>query len=285
MGFFDDLLDFVSGTSTEETDSSVERDTLTAGARESQTSDITRSTGARSTIGESTAATSGTITDRTSLFSSADREFLDAVLGSAFSFAGEGTLGPAGTDLIPFLFEQAQGAPALAEEAGLAAENLARLEFERTAIPQLVQAAERIGSTENTTADLLAARASEDLATRLAGIRAGTSLQGLQLALQGGAVTADAAQRLAEAQAGSFSPVLEALGLARGADAVSTREATTLATQDTVEDVVTNTETERLIAELSRLLGSEELRQRGSGEVSSGSSILDWLALPLFGGE
>lgn len=281
MGIFDDVLDFFSGTSKTSEDKSGTSQAATSTQRATDETERESTSSQDVTSGETTAATSGKTIGETQLFTDADRARLDELLGLTLenveSTTGSGALGE---EIAKFIFTEAKNAPDLAESAGLAAEDLARLEFERVAVPAIQQQANRAGSTENTLIDQLTARAGEDLAVRLAGIRTGAALQGNELATRGGAFAADAASRLGQTSRSAFSNVIDALNLARGSAAVTTETAEQLQTSDVFQERVVNTEKERTLKSLIDLLGVEDVTQTGNISGSQGSSIVDFL--PLF---
>lgn len=289
--FFSDLIDFFTGTSSDEKSTKGTSESLKTSERTEDRSEQEATSVLSGTVGEQTQAASGrtagtTTADEvstTSLFGTDDRTSLDTLIER--SLAGTDPGAGIGGDIAAFIFGQAKAAPGLASAGGTAAENLARLEFQRTAIPALTQAASRIGSSENTLVDQLTGRASEELGIRLADIRAQTNLQGQELATRGGALAADAASRASAGTRNDFASVIDALGLARGSEAITTSVSAgtqdqtqeKLATVDTFQESVTNTSRINLISKIQELVSAEKIAQTGVVDVSSGSDITDFL--------
>ncbi len=261
------LLNFLSGRSTDKTQTSQQQTT----AQELSETSLAQATERDVRAGETTRGQTGVTEQR--LFRPSEQAALDQLLALTGGAAGRVT-DTAGTQqrLAEFLLTRAQGGID-ADEISANAQRAAVAEFEQRVVPQLNVAAQAVGSEQNTTAALLRAREGSLLAERLAGIDAQTRLQVESLLNQAGAVAVEGGQAASSGRQAAINDVIRALDVAKGGTA--TADTQQLITEDVFTEQVTNrTEAEESLRELL-----QELSGAGSNVTREGSSILDFLPL------
>lgn len=276
MGWFDDIFggdekktEKTSSTST----SSSNVDKLEAQETASVNTSQTASTGKTDQV-----TTQGTTSQN---LSDANRQILDSIIQKA---AGVNNVNSQRSSTA--VDAQTTVANALAGKVANQGQNLdalikaqqdaAKLSFAENQGAQISQFADNVGSSMNTTTQLLQQKGDRDLAVMLAGIAADTTLQNRQVDVQESAVAADAATKATQGSlqfdSGTSQAISDALSALSEQKGTVTSELTQGAASQTQESqTATQAIMQELLKNIQSIASTESTSSTGKGSATVGT--------------